>query len=273
MEDAEWYVKRTEIFAPKTAVKPAIKEAPSPVPAIHIIDNNSADNEDMETSSANEISAATDTPAENETSANDETPSIESAVSPAESNSAPPTAVPPVPNNVILSSDGVSVSATDASGSSLTGSSSPAAKLSNPTPGVLKPAIAKTPPPRPAVPKPAAQKTVAPKPVKKPRVDDGGWKKVDFTPEELKLMDAKNLRPEPDEETVMESGARRFPPEDFPVLAEFPPIDDDRIKPVPRGDTQNAPYVRGKSGKCPQCKSDLEEFISFCIYCGTKKEN
>lgn len=101
-----------------------------------------------------------------------------------------------------------------------------------------------------------------------------GWKDVGFSPEEMKLLDTASLPLEPLEtEASTERGVKRIAPEDFPVLPEFPPIDEERIKPVPRGDTQNAPYVRGKSGKCSECGNALEEFISFCIYCGAKKES
>lgn len=231
MEDAEWHVKRIETFAPKTPA-PAKPESPK-----HTTEE-----------------------------APDATPS--------QAPSAAPNLVPQAAaseRNVVVSNDGVSVSATEVSGNMSVSSVQPI----NATPGVLKPAIAKTAPPKPAVQKPEVSKQAAPQPARqKPKPDSGGWKQVDFTPEELKLLDARSLPPESEgAENVMETGARRIAPEDFPVLPEFPPIDEDRIKPVPRGDTHNAPYVRGKSGKCPTCKSDLEEFISFCIYCGTKKEN
>jgi len=47
----------------------------------------------------------------------------------------------------------------------------------------------------------------------------------------------------------------------------------EEVQAVPTGDgADKSAYQRGKGGKCPDCGNDFEEILSFCIYCGKKKE-
>jgi hypothetical protein len=116
---------------------------------------------------------------------------------------------------------------------------------------------------RVGLPPPKPVQSAAPRAVPAPEVEQAA-ENVEEKPENTISL------PEPQPEVIVTK--QKIAKEDIPVLLEFPPIDE-RIKPVPRGDTDKSPYQRGKAGKCPDCNNDFEEILSFCIYCGTKKED
>lgn len=55
-------------------------------------------------------------------------------------------------------------------------------------------------------------------------------------------------------------------------MLEEPPVNIRKQVPTSDGTTHHAQYQRGAAGKCPNCDRDFEELLSFCMYCGEKKE-
>lgn len=55
-------------------------------------------------------------------------------------------------------------------------------------------------------------------------------------------------------------------------MLEEPPVNIRKQVPTSDGTTHHAQYRHGAIGKCPNCDRDFEELLSFCMYCGEKKE-